>query len=191
MRSRGFTLLEALLTLGLVSTILVLTAGLLRSYSTTSRAVRASSAKLSSLESLVKTLSTELKGSVTVSSPSSQGSTSNTLVFQRVDIGVTDRLTYIHPGISPNPPKWEPYDLPDTSEPDDFLAEVTYQLVGNRLERSVKPAKSVYQPATKVAEGIEQFWVEWFNDDSLEARLTIAQTTNTKTFHIRVLRKLR
>jgi type II secretory pathway component PulJ len=191
--SVGLSLLEVLLTIGLISIVLILTSGLIVGYGQSTRAIQKSTNMLSVLHAISDSIGSELKGAARVSSPTGPSNTASVLTLQRVDPGVLDRLSFIVPG-SPSGtlPEWTPYDYPDTTAVDDFLAEVTYQLQGTRLERTVKLAKSsVPEPPTLIANDIQSFEVEWLSDDSLEIRVVVDSQGTPKTLASKVYRRVR
>lgn len=188
--SGALSLLEVLLTLGLISVVLAVTSGLLITYAQSTRAVRKSNASINALQLLSQSINSEIKGAISITTPAGPGATAFALVLQRVDPGVVDRLTYFM--TPPNPPNWTPYDLPDTSISNDFLAEVTYDLNGTSMERAVRLAQtSGYQPASVIATQIGSFEVEWFPDDSLETRITADFNGVSKIVSARVFRRVR
>jgi len=126
MRRRGITLIEVLLTCLLFSLALGLLAGFVGKASDVMRFSTGKDRATEAARLALDRMQDELSGAVQVLAPAS--GTSPTLQFVRLDARVPGRLP--NPVPVPAPSSWDPVDP-------NFLIQVTYQLNGDLLQRTV------------------------------------------------------
>ena len=131
---RGVSLLEALITVGLLGLTMAITSGVMRGYSRSFQRLDTNTLEIQARKAVLHGIRAELMGAVDFNIPSTVGpSWSNNLEFSKVDLSVPDRLTVF-------PSDWSPYDLTSTAPTNNFLAEVRYQENAGTLQRGVQKA---------------------------------------------------
>lgn len=180
----GVSLLEALLTVALVALTMALTAGLVRIYSKSARALDVNSVSIQALRGVLHGVRTELMGAVSFSSPSSLSTWASELTFSKLDPSVTDRLDTFPPG-------WSPYDLSATPVVNDFLVDIRYLKQGEHLARGVRQASSSVFSFTAVPpDSVEDFSCRLNADSSVELRLIIKGVGRDITYTSTTLRRV-
>lgn len=173
----GFTLLETLLTMLLLSMVLTVFASLVAGYTRVMRFVNSKDRALAGLHTGLSCAAHELTSAVAVASPNTAAPV-GTLDFTRVDPVNPNRLPQAAPVA------WDPLDAA-------FLIRVRYLLVGDTLMREQTPRTGTPQLQT-VASGMTSFSVSLTRPDVVEIKATFATERQARNFTLRsVLRILR
>lgn len=184
-KSAGLTLFEALVTMGLISLTLALTAGLMRLYSQGSRVKGAQGAGFDALRTVLQQVRSEAIGAVSVQAPTAvSASWSSTLEFSKVDRSVSTRLEDFPAG-------WTPYDLQSTTLVNDFLARVRYEMKSGRLVRGVRPAgASSWAESAVMERDLVSFGCRLGSDHTLELRIELQGRGSNPVFTSKSLRRV-
>lgn len=183
MNRRGLTLIEAMVTVALVSITLSLTASLMTMYSRGSRVADVQSNVSHSQELLLYRIRSEAMGAVNFLSPAGVGGgLQPALEFQRVDRHRADRLEDF-------PPNWRPYGIGSN---DDFLVDLRYQSQDQALLRGVRAAgSSQYQESTLLPGDVVAFGARRPDDQTVEIELEMKTNRATRKLKARFLRRVR
>lgn len=163
MKQKAFTLLEALITMALVSTVFGILVVLLKDASKVVSVSNQKDAARTAGQIGLERVCNELWEATAVDSPSTVGSGSSTLTFEKVDPTSTNRL----PTPIPTPPGT--FNFADPS----FHLTVTYTLTGNRFIRSVGPRGGAPTSHMQVAENVVGFTCTPFGPGQYDVRFTI------------------
>lgn len=146
---RGFSLLEAMIAMGLAFLVLGLLAVLMREYTGVNRLTSSKQATLDGVQFALREMRNELSCALHVEKPGTGGpSTTNVLEFRRLNPQIgTDRL--------PDPNSFPPYPLSWSHADPTHLLDVTYEINSEKqLVRSVTaglPARSDQVVAEEIA----------------------------------------
>lgn len=182
-RPPGVSLLEALITLGLVGMLLGLCGSLLVGYF---RVLKFSAAKdnswLAAQVGIQRSVG-ELRETVAVITPS-PGGTATELRFRKLDPGATDpdnSAWLPKPIPSPVPVAFDPY-------PPGLLLEVCYRSLGDgRLIREVGPAGSAPTSTESLCEGVSGFRCDSLADGSYLLVVSVQEEKLVRTLTSRAL----
>jgi type II secretory pathway component PulJ len=184
-RRSGVSLLEAMVTVGLISLTLAITAGLMRMYSQGSRLVGVRDTGFQGLEAILYTIRSETMGAVDFQSPATTGPTfSSVLEFRRVDRHNSGRLTNF-------PTNWTPYDIVGTPPSQNFLLSIRYRVQDQTLIRDVRPAgASSFESTVMIPADILSLKVRRNPDQTMELELEVQGSRKTRLFRNRFLRRV-
>ncbi|MEW6278649.1 MAG: type II secretion system protein [Candidatus Eremiobacterota bacterium] len=173
MRSRGFSLVEALVTSCVLMFMLGVAALLVRDYARVLRADERKQSRRNALQALEQA-STELRLAVAVSEPLSDGSLSSRVSFQRANSQVST-LPAVLP--SPLPGSWTP------SSPASLLT-VVYQLQGTQLERRATGSGS--SETTPLSSEVTGLAARFLPSGTLELEVSIDDNGVVRVLHSQV-----
>jgi type II secretory pathway pseudopilin PulG len=184
-RTSGLTLFEALITMGLISLTLALTAGLMRLYSQGARVKGAQGAGFDALRAVLHQVRSEAVGAVSFQTPASASSVwSPVLVFSKVDRSVDTRLEDFPLG-------WTPYDLTSTALPNDFLVGVRYEKVEDRLQRGFRSAgDSSWTNSSILERELVSFGCRLGSDRTVELRIELLGRAKNPVFTSKSMRRV-
>ncbi|MCA9781602.1 MAG: prepilin-type N-terminal cleavage/methylation domain-containing protein, partial [Candidatus Eremiobacteraeota bacterium] len=168
MNNRGLTLIEAMVTVALVSLTLSLTASLMTMYSRGSRVADVQNNLAHSQELLLYRIRSEAMGAVAIQSPSGTGAGYQPdFKFQRVDRNLPSRLEDF-------PPNWTPYGVGGSAPIDGFLVDISYRSQDGRLFRGVKPTnETTYREGLLLPADVVSFGVRRPDPETIELQLEI------------------
>lgn len=144
MKRKGFSLLEAMIAMGLVFLILGLIATLMREYTGVNRLTSSKDATLDGVQFALREMRNELGSALDVMAPTTVGSTSSSLAFTKINPRLgEDRIPYEFP--APIPANWAHADP-------SHLLDVVYARSGGKLIRTVTglPTTSRQEVAAKI-----------------------------------------
>jgi hypothetical protein len=171
--SRGLTIAEALVTLGLVVFVFNLTAGLLQSYIRTTKFAGGVDKAMEASQTALNQIRKEVRQAISVVSPSSSGAASGVLTFNKVWSESPARLP---DSSAPFPVTWEPHDPT-------WVDTVTYDLQEKRLLRT-----SLKEELNSVvcADLVESFQAQVLANGNISVELAIRQDRITRKFSSQV-----
>ncbi len=167
MKKAGFTLLETLLTMLLLSMVLTVFASLVSGYTRVMRFVNSKDRALSGLHSGLSLAAHELTSAVQVTSPNTVTPV-GTLDFSRIDPVDPNRF----PATAPL--SWDPLDPT-------FQIRVRYLMVGETLMREETPRTGSPQMQA-VANGLKSFSVALISPGVVELKATFPVERQDKNF---------
>lgn len=185
-KKSGVTLLEAMVTMALVSLTLAITAGLMKMYSRGARLVGVRSAGYQALEAVMYQLRSEAMGAVDFRSPASVGGAySASLEFRKVDRSVPNRLRDYPTG-------WSPYNIVGTAPNGNFLVSVRFEVQDGALVRGTRPAnQSSFESYDLVSQNLAALGTRLNADNTVDIRLEVEGTAKTRFYETRLLRRVR
>ena len=167
-KSAAFTLLEALITVGLVLFVFTIAGGLVTEYLQTQRFSAGIDTTMEAAQTALNAIRSEAGQAIRFTSPVPGGGSQNTLTFEKV-IALDTRLP--DPDL-PLPATWEPQDPA-------YVGTLTFNLSGDQLVRSLQLGGT----ATKgiVARGIKSFTVVFLATGNLSIQLITQESEQTRT----------
>lgn len=183
--SRGLSLLEALITVGLIGLTLAITAGVMRGYSRSFQALDTNSLEMQAQMAVLQDIRSEAMSAVHFHTPSAVGASwSNNLEFSKVDLAVPSRLTVF-------PVDWTPHDLSSTALSNDFLVTIQYRENGGRLQRGVRKATGgSFSYSTVPPADLSSLQSRLNMDNTFELRLTFPGPHGSRTVSSKTMRRI-
>ena len=185
-RRAGVTVLEAMVTLALISLTLAITAGLMRMYGRGARLIGVRSTGYQAMDAILYQLRSEALGAVDFQSPASVGGGySSSLEFRKVDRNVPNRLQDFPSG-------WSPYNIGGTAPNDNFLVSVRFLVQDGALVRGIRPAgESSFEAYKLIPQGITSLGARLEASETIAIRLEIEGSAKTRVYETRCLRRVR
>ena len=173
MKRRGFTLLEALCTLALVSLIFITVLSLLQDSVRTARMSQEKDTAMNAVQVGLDRLCCEMREAVQVSAPG-VGFTLNQITFQKVDSNNPNRLPPRVPEPVPSP-AWNPFDP-------QWLLKVHYFVAGGELVREIGPSAGPATHRSAIAENVDSLSVGCFAPGRFTVVLSVRQSNQISTY---------
>lgn len=161
-RPRGFSLLEAMVTMLLVGIVFAIAATVITSYSRAVNQLGLKDAQLQSIMVGMDRMRSEVEGAFAVSSPPSTGSASS-LTFALIDAANTTRFT----GTTP----WDPFDVLGVAPANDYAVTVSYSVAAGGLTRRLTYPNGTTTDAL-VAEQVQGLACQYLPTGNLELVLS-------------------
>ena len=173
-----------MVTLGLVSVTLALSASLMRMYGRGARLISSRNQGFQALEAVLYQVRSEAMGAVDFQTPASTSASFQPgLEFQRVYRQAPNRLTDFEPG-------WTPYGTQGGSASSDFLVSIRYVVRNEGLDRDVRLPGGSFSTSTLLPQGIQALRSRLNNDGTMDLQIEVKGQVKTRTYENRFLRRV-
>ncbi|MGE0489589.1 MAG: type II secretion system protein [Vulcanimicrobiota bacterium] len=180
-RPRGFSLLEAMVTMLLVGIVFAIAATVITSYSRAVNQLGLKDAQLQSIMVGMDRMRSEVEGAFSVSSPPAVGSASS-LTFQLIDPANTSRFT----GTTP----WDPFDVLGVAPLNDYAVTVSYSVVSGGLTRRLTYPDGTSSTAL-VADQVQGLACQYLTTGNLELVLSFEAAGGIRQLRSQVYPRVR
>lgn len=170
--ARGFTLLEALITMFLFLVVMVVFASLARQYTRILRHTDGKTVLMQAATTSLELLAREMRGAVGMVNPSTRGSASvNALSFRIVN----QNVNRLYPPT--DPPRYPILDLYGSGN----LLRIDYRIQQDQLLREVHDPANTLLSSTVAGSGIVGMGCRWNADQSANVTLTVQEDYSLKS----------